>query len=141
MNCLVCCIFFFFKQKTAYELRISDWSSDVCSSDLLRSRIHQSNAFRSSLDRNGSVGSRSSSHGLGCRPPTAYRCRHLPPGTTRTIEPNHSCPGFDPCVGPLATDTDDLCSGRGGYGPACSHSISRGRIWHADPRHTPRRGT
>src|SRR3546814_5703089 len=29
--------FFFFKQKTAYELRISDWSSDVCSSDLVRS--------------------------------------------------------------------------------------------------------
>src|SRR3546814_10130315 len=27
--------FFFFKQKTAYELRISDWSSDVCSSDLV----------------------------------------------------------------------------------------------------------
>src|SRR3546814_47380 len=29
----ICC-FFFFKQKTAYEMRISDWSSDVCSSDL-----------------------------------------------------------------------------------------------------------
>src|SRR3546814_3751902 len=29
--------FFFFKQKTAYAMRISDWSSDVCSSDLLRS--------------------------------------------------------------------------------------------------------
>src|SRR3546814_14526887 len=28
-------IFFFFKQKTAYEMRISDWSSDVCSSDLM----------------------------------------------------------------------------------------------------------
>src|SRR3546814_2915081 len=28
------CSFFFFKQKTAYEMRISDWSSDVCSSDL-----------------------------------------------------------------------------------------------------------
>src|SRR3546814_8186980 len=28
------CICFFFKQKTAYEMRISDWSSDVCSSDL-----------------------------------------------------------------------------------------------------------
>src|SRR3546814_10578221 len=27
--------FFFFKQKTAYEMRISDWSSDVCSSDLV----------------------------------------------------------------------------------------------------------
>src|SRR3546814_10478603 len=28
------CLIFFFKQKTAYEMRISDWSSDVCSSDL-----------------------------------------------------------------------------------------------------------
>src|SRR3546814_3293375 len=28
-------VFFFFKQKTAYEMRISDWSSDVCSSDLM----------------------------------------------------------------------------------------------------------
>src|SRR3546814_5033620 len=41
-------VFFFFKQKTAYEMRISDWSSDVCSSDLLpfpgrsaiRRRVH-----------------------------------------------------------------------------------------------------
>src|SRR3546814_7588293 len=33
--CMFCwSVFFFFKQKTAYELRISDWSSDVCSSDL-----------------------------------------------------------------------------------------------------------
>src|SRR3546814_10726441 len=31
---LLCCVFFF-KQKTAYEMRISDWSSDVCSSDLI----------------------------------------------------------------------------------------------------------
>src|SRR3546814_109148 len=31
----MCCEFFFFKQKTAYEMRISDWSSDVCSSDLV----------------------------------------------------------------------------------------------------------
>src|SRR3546814_3024663 len=31
---MLCYIFFFFKQKTAYEMRISDWSSDVCSSDL-----------------------------------------------------------------------------------------------------------
>src|SRR3546814_12574831 len=30
-------LFFFFKQKTAYEMRISDWSSDVCSSDLVMS--------------------------------------------------------------------------------------------------------
>src|SRR3546814_16356583 len=33
---LIILFFFFFKQKTAYEMRISDWSSDVCSSDLLR---------------------------------------------------------------------------------------------------------
>src|SRR3546814_10914304 len=31
-------VFFFFKQKTAYEMRISDWSSDVCSSDLSERR-------------------------------------------------------------------------------------------------------
>src|SRR3546814_13064542 len=31
---MIVCDFFFFKQKTAYEMRISDWSSDVCSSDL-----------------------------------------------------------------------------------------------------------
>src|SRR3546814_4865493 len=31
----LCCAVFFCKQKTAYEMRISDWSSDVCSSDLL----------------------------------------------------------------------------------------------------------
>src|SRR3546814_2278558 len=31
-------VFFFFKQKTAYEMRISDWSSDVCSSDLFRAQ-------------------------------------------------------------------------------------------------------
>src|SRR3546814_18420637 len=31
--------FFFFKQKTAYEMRISDWSSDVCSSDLHGGRL------------------------------------------------------------------------------------------------------
>src|SRR3546814_1424876 len=33
MFCYYLCVFFF-KQKTAYEMRISDWSSDVCSSDL-----------------------------------------------------------------------------------------------------------
>src|SRR3546814_2501193 len=36
--CRNSCDFLFFKQKTAYEMRISDWSSDVCSSDLVRSR-------------------------------------------------------------------------------------------------------
>src|SRR3546814_5344668 len=34
-------MFFFFKQKTAYEMRISDWSSDVCSSDLLLASLRE----------------------------------------------------------------------------------------------------
>src|SRR3546814_5756131 len=36
---LLLSVFFFFKQKTAYEMRISDWSSDVCSSDLRRQGV------------------------------------------------------------------------------------------------------
>src|SRR3546814_5127211 len=51
INCMisfVVCVFFF-KQKTAYEMRISDWSSDVCSSDLLD---HPEQGFRLlALDR------------------------------------------------------------------------------------------
>src|SRR3546814_4819215 len=34
VHVIILWMFFFFKQKTAYEMRISDWSSDVCSSDL-----------------------------------------------------------------------------------------------------------
>src|SRR3546814_9202648 len=37
--------FFLFKQKTAYEMRISDWSSDVCSSDLVRRNAFQPRHF------------------------------------------------------------------------------------------------
>src|SRR3546814_7438617 len=42
----VCCVCFFFKQKTAYEMRISDWSSDVCSSDLRLHGFHRDSARR-----------------------------------------------------------------------------------------------
>src|SRR3546814_6627009 len=39
--CCICIVYvFFFKQKTAYEMRISDWSSDVCSSDLKSCATH-----------------------------------------------------------------------------------------------------
>src|SRR3546814_8737710 len=37
--------FFFFKQKTAYEMRISDWSSDVCSSDLWQVRLRENASY------------------------------------------------------------------------------------------------
>src|SRR3546814_9278413 len=40
------CVVFFFKQKTAYEMRISDWSSDVCSSDLRDAPFHELGAGR-----------------------------------------------------------------------------------------------
>src|SRR3546814_6829538 len=39
--CMLFDLLFFFKQKTAYEMRISDWSSDVCSSDLQARRDHR----------------------------------------------------------------------------------------------------
>src|SRR3546814_16078691 len=40
---------FFFKQKTAYEMRISDWSSDVCSSDLAHPDTHSNPQVRADL--------------------------------------------------------------------------------------------
>src|SRR3546814_10711410 len=52
MDLCIVFFFFFFKQKTAYEMRISDWSSDVCSSDLTvlaegtRSGLHRLAAYR-----------------------------------------------------------------------------------------------
>src|SRR3546814_2954820 len=42
-------LFFFFKQKTAYEMRISDWSSDVCSSDLVDAAEDQLSTTRSEM--------------------------------------------------------------------------------------------
>src|SRR3546814_1012069 len=49
--------FFFFKQKTAYEMRISDWSSDVCSSDL-----HDHDRQRSPYDRDHREGDEDDRH-------------------------------------------------------------------------------
>src|SRR3546814_18350637 len=48
---LFCFFFFFFKQKTAYEMRISDWSSDVCSSDL-RTDADAADLVTSDVDEN-----------------------------------------------------------------------------------------
>src|SRR3546814_7203881 len=51
--------FFFFKQKTAYEMRISDWSSDVCSSDLtakiliVEDDMHIRRLLRATMQRAG----------------------------------------------------------------------------------------
>src|SRR3546814_9198057 len=47
---------FFFKQKTAYEMRISDWSSDVCSSDLQAAQLLDSRTTRRSPDMAAQTG-------------------------------------------------------------------------------------
>src|SRR3546814_1397947 len=64
-------LFFFFKQKTAYEMRISDWSSDVCSSDLrgrelLARQVHRVavGAHHVVLDADAAVGA----EGVDARP-------------------------------------------------------------------------
>src|SRR3546814_5430717 len=46
-------LFFFFKQKTAYEMRISDWSSDVCSSDLLGEIVEHEHQILDALTQIG----------------------------------------------------------------------------------------
>src|SRR3546814_3786326 len=63
--------FFFFKQKTAYEMRISDWSSDVCSSDL---RLHRDPAAAFSVVPSDGRCSQSQSGG-SCAPRAHYRFR------------------------------------------------------------------
>src|SRR3546814_9234451 len=52
------CGFFFFKQKTAYEMRISDWSSDVCSSDLARALYQSGDIDKAELGRDDLGGPR-----------------------------------------------------------------------------------
>src|SRR3546814_10611845 len=91
--------FFFFKQKTAYEMRISDWSSDVCSSDL----IARSHTARSHIVawRSAAVVALGAALGLGfylmlygapAAPPIALAPTAAPPSTTKpmavaTVEP------------------------------------------------------
>src|SRR3546814_7376602 len=73
--------FFFFKQKTAYEMRISDWSSDVCSSDLRpgltspHAGINRAEGGLFSRLRDGSDPGRRSVHGLRKQRPPAARTR------------------------------------------------------------------
>src|SRR3546814_7540229 len=50
-------VFFFFKQKTAYEMRISDWSSDVCSSDLGEAQGSCRRGYRRCVQADQQIGS------------------------------------------------------------------------------------
>src|SRR3546814_2470242 len=74
-------MFFFFKQKPAYEMRISDWSSDVCSSDL----PHACDGAGRTLRRHGAASAAARSRNAAAQmdaPPFARFCyllRHFPP--------------------------------------------------------------
>src|SRR3546814_1768553 len=62
-------MFFFFKQKTAYEMRISDWSSDVCSSDLGARRPRRLHPRRTGQGRDDLARVRRVPHRLGAQTP------------------------------------------------------------------------
>src|SRR3546814_2598902 len=78
------CLFFFFKHKTAYEMRISDWSADVCSSDLTRLRsVPSSQAPRSAADETAAATLDDLLRGrFSCR---AYRPEPVPRETIERI--------------------------------------------------------
>src|SRR3546814_10296179 len=90
---MFCCVFFFFKQKTAYEMRISDWSSDVCSSDLPARRSDVSPITKST----DSTSLRSPSSELPEITRAPVRFTELPPivmlyGTYQSLEPRRRRP-------------------------------------------------
>src|SRR3546814_4491377 len=69
--------FFFFKQKTAYEMRISDWSSDVCSSDLLWS-LSSSSAPNWLLETTRLLRQLQSQCSISCKGSCATRASGMP---------------------------------------------------------------
>src|SRR3546814_4671412 len=69
-------LFFFFKQKTAYEMRISDWSSDVCSSDLA---AHAGGARRLAESARQGRRNRPPPRDGGIAGRTLHRARRTPP--------------------------------------------------------------
>src|SRR3546814_16448337 len=73
-----CILFFCVKQKTAYELRISDWSSDVCSSDLQSSRAPPFTCCSAQIRSRGSIARHPSiptPSAKSLNPPTVIRRR------------------------------------------------------------------
>src|SRR3546814_9302601 len=74
--------FFFFKQKTAYEMRISDWSSDVCSSDLAAGQTHLREGWHGSGHGDAPKESCSASRSASTRPDSCRaRMNGGPPST------------------------------------------------------------
>src|SRR3546814_5573887 len=72
MSCRKCCRFFV-KQKTAYEMRISDWSSDVCSSDLGRGLLDDAARLASTFLRRKQVAVVADASAWACHGPRLKR--------------------------------------------------------------------
>src|SRR3546814_2577177 len=93
------CFFFFFKQKTAYEMRISDWSSDVCSSDLTkRTRYPPKKATTGTLDR------------LDKPRPPLYKARRSWAQVAQLVEhatENRSVGGSTPSLGTISPRSEE----------------------------------
>src|SRR3546814_3094127 len=80
--CVLGCMFVFFKQKTAYEMRISDWSSDVCSSDLDPDRPVRPARVRGDPPGAAPAAASAEDRGLGAAGaahPEGERCVSAPP--------------------------------------------------------------
>src|SRR3546814_7310640 len=77
MRLVFLCVWLFvlFKQKTAYEMRISDWSSDVCSSD--RVRVQTDGGLKTGLDVIKAAILGAESFGFGTAPMIALGCKYL----------------------------------------------------------------
>src|SRR3546814_9983499 len=97
--CLVCV--FLFKQKTAYEMRISDWSSDVCSSDLDGDRLLKAVAQRIG-DRLARACQRCRSEEAACQRQQARR-QHIPPAALTHIAETDKGEQASPRAGAIET--------------------------------------
>src|SRR3546814_13573577 len=98
---MICFFFFFFKQKTAYEMRISDWSSDVCSSDLYLERLRD-----------------------GGQDSVVYRCRHRrADGGSYPVEVrlSFSRDEVPPVFMAIATDISDRLAGEAKLEPMANY--------------------
>src|SRR3546814_17114323 len=130
------CFFFFFKQKTAYEMRISDWSSDVCSSDLQaagRGDARMGRSRASAATRRDRTGTLRSRDGMLRLPRHRGRAASVPTAPHGAQEADCA-----PANGPVRSATRDDRAMRAARGRAENKSeehrvgkegVSTGRSW------------
>src|SRR3546814_19887913 len=109
------CVFFFFKQKTAYEMRISDWSSDVCSSDLSCFGKRAGDCTRPTSNRHQRPGPESVDKAR-----ILLRCRQLPAASAAAFRLHGGRAGRFRTRSRYARRTE---------GPCCGEMIKIGSAW------------